>query len=51
MGIIETFYVGSAEQSKRHQLVFCVSVQFWPRLDIPTCFLEGGWGRGWHQNY
>jgi len=46
MGIIETFHEGSVEQSKKHQLVFCVSVQFWPHLDIPICFFGRGLGQG-----
>lgn len=43
MGIIETLHVGSAEQSKKHQLVFSVSVQFWPHLDIPVFWRGGVW--------
>jgi len=54
MGLIETLHAGSAEQSKKHQLVFCVSVQFWPHLDIlfPVFFWRGVGSRGArHQKY
>jgi hypothetical protein len=36
LGLIESPCVGSAEQWKKPQLMFCISVKLWQYLDVPT---------------